>query len=145
MTAQTAPLSLWLILCCPLSQKCCHLEAADEADALLEQLADYSPSSPKKMGTQLGTRRARAFVFRSRLMETRTAIGLFQGDPLAYSSERLSMAVVKYFEAREECCTKTRQGSQEGSQTCLSPRTEAFAVTVSGPAFQAAETTLRQS
>lgn len=73
MTAQTAPLSLWLILCCPLSQKCRHLEAADEADALLEQLADYSPSSPKKMDTQLGTHRAHAFVFRSWLMETRTA------------------------------------------------------------------------
>ena len=35
VTTQTTSLSLWLTLCCPLSQKCCHLEAADKADDLL--------------------------------------------------------------------------------------------------------------
>ena len=42
---------------------------------------------------------------RSRLTEVRTATSSFQGDPLAYSLERLGMAVVKYFEAWEGYCT----------------------------------------
>lgn len=51
---QAASLSLWLTLHCPLSQKCCHLEA-DKADDLLWESADYLQPPPSQAATRRWT------------------------------------------------------------------------------------------